>query len=42
MKKNTKKNYESPKIEIIRINMDDIIITSGGGSIETPISPAKQ
>lgn len=40
MKKNTKKNYESPKIEIIRINMDDIIITSGG--IETPISPAKQ
>ena len=39
MKKNTKKNYESPKIEIIRINMDDIIITSGG-SIETPISPA--
>ena len=36
MKKNTKKNYESPTIEIIRINMDDIIITS---SIETPVAP---
>lgn len=36
MKKNTKKNYESPKIEIIRIDMDDIIITSG---IETPVVP---
>ena len=38
MKKNTKKNYESPKMEIIGINMDDIITSS----IEMPIVPEGQ
>lgn len=32
MKNNKKKSYKKPKIEIIKINKDQIIVTSGGNS----------
>lgn len=32
-----KREYESPKIEIVKVEMEDVIKTSG---VETPIMPA--
>ncbi len=33
-----KREYETPKIEIVKVEMEDVITTSG--SVETPIMPA--
>ena len=36
---NMKEIYETPEMEIVEFETEDVITTSGGGAIDTPFEP---